>query len=142
MSGLFFDPSKTGLRKVLKGYEELEFRFLWSVGGEGAGSKAVMEAMNEGLGAGGSGSRAAIILSLNRLVDLGVLGFWEETSRGGMKKIYYSLMDESEFLAYILRTMIESVMMDFPKESREILEKYNKLNVIVNKVYSIGSCTY
>ena len=66
MSVFKFDPSKMGLRKVLKEYEELEMRFLWSVGDDVAGSKAVMEAVNEMLGEEDSKSRATIILSRAR----------------------------------------------------------------------------
>jgi len=124
MSGFKFDPSRTGFRKVLKEYEELELRFLWSVGDEGAGSRAVMEAVNERLGAGESRSRAAVILSLNKLVDWGVMGFREGTGRGGHQRIYYPLMDEVGFQSYLLKKMVESMMRDFPEETREVLDEY------------------
>lgn len=126
MSGFVFDPSEKGLKKVLKGYEELEMRFLWSVGDDGAGSRDVMEAVNERLGAEASMSRATFILSLNRLVDWGVLGFQDGMGKGGHHRIYYPLMDEKGFLKYLLETMIESAMRDFPEETlaaiREIVE--------------------
>ena len=124
MSGFVFDPSERGFRKVLKEYEELELRFLWSVGDDGAGSRAVMEAVNETLGAGESRSRASVIVSLNRLVDWSVLGFREGTGRGGHHRIYYSLMDELCFQAYLLETMVESMRRDFPEETREALDEY------------------
>jgi hypothetical protein len=124
MSGFVFDPSERGLRKVLKEYEELELRFLWSVGESGGNSRVVWEAVNERLGDEDSRSRATIILSLNKLVDWGVLGFREGTGKGGHHRIYYPLMDEVGFQSYLLRTMIESAMRDFPEETREVLEEY------------------
>jgi hypothetical protein len=124
MSGFVFDPSEREFRKVLREYEELELRFLWSVGDDGAGSRAVMEAVNEGLGAGNSKSRATFIQSLNRLVDWDVLGFREGTGKGGHHRIYFPLMDEAGFLSYLLETMVESMRRDFPEETREALNEY------------------
>ena len=125
MSSFKFAPSKMGLRKVLKEYEELEMRFLWSVGDDGAGSRAVMEAVNERLGEEDSKSRATIILSLNKLVDWGVLGFREGTGKGGHHRIYYPLMDEKGFKSYLLKTMVESMMRDFPEETKEVIQTYS-----------------
>ena len=118
-----FDPSERGLRKVLREYEELELRFLWSVGESGGNSRVVWEAVNERLGAGDSKSRATIILSLNKLVDWGVLGFREGTGKGGHHRIYYPLMDEVGFLLYLLETMVESMRRDFPEETKEVLKE-------------------
>ena len=124
MSGFVFDPSERGLRKVLKEYEEFELRFLWSVGESGGNSRVVWEAVNERLGAGDSKSRATIILSLNKLVDWGVLGFRVGTGKGGHHRIYYPLMDERGFTKYLLKTMIESAMREFPEETKETLREY------------------
>ena len=124
MSGFKFDPSKMGLRKVLKEYEVLVLWFLWSVGDDGAGSGVVSEAVNERLGEEDSKSRATIILSLNKLVDWGVLGFREGTGKGGHHRIYYPLMDEKGFKSYLLKTMIGSMMRDFPEETLEVLKDF------------------
>ena len=126
MSSFKFAPSKMGLRKVLKEYEELEMRFLWSVGDDGAGSRAVMEAVNERLGEEDSKSRATVILSLNKLVDWGVLGFREGTGKGGHHRIYYPLMDEKGYAKYLIKTMVESMMRDFPDETKEFIEEYRQ----------------
>jgi len=61
---------------------------------------------------------------LNKLVDWGVLGFREGTGKRGHHRIYYPLMDEVGFQSYLLRTMIESMMRDFPEETREALKEY------------------
>jgi len=89
------------------------------VGDDGAGSRVVMEAVNEGLGAGDSKSRATFILSLNKLVDWGVLGFREGTGKGGHHRIYYPLMDEKGYLKYLLKTMIESMRRETPLQLHE-----------------------
>jgi len=124
VSGFVFDPSESGYRKVLKEYEELELRFLWSVGESGGNSRAVWEAVNERLGAEDSKSRATIIMSLNKLVDWGVLGFREGTGKGGHHRIYYPLMDEKGYVKYLMKTMFESMRRDFPEETRKVLEEF------------------
>ncbi len=122
MSGFKFDPSQSGLRKTLKGYEELALRYLWELGEEGAVSGLIWKVVKEKLKPGGSISRASVILSMNRFVDQGVLGFRDGTGKGGHHKIYYPLMDEKGYVKYLLKTMVESMMRDFPEETREVLE--------------------
>ena len=97
MSSFKFDPSKPGLRKTLREWEELALRGMWNVGEDGAKTKAVWERVNEGLGEGKSISRASIILFLEKLEEQGVLGSWDATGKGGHHKIYYPLMNEEQF---------------------------------------------
>ena len=123
MSGFRFDPSQPGLRKTLKEYEELALRYLWEIGEAGGVSGFIWESVNKKLRPGGSISRASIIIAMNRFVDQGVLGFRDGTGKGGHHKIYYPLMDEKGYLKYILKTMVESLMRDFPKETREVLNE-------------------
>ena len=124
MSGFKFDPSKPGLRKTLREYEELALRYVWSVGEQGAGSGIIWKNVNEQLGPEESISRASIIIIMNRLVDQGVLGYREGTGKGGHHKIYHPLMDEGGYLRYLLKTMVESMRRDFPDETRGVLEEY------------------
>jgi len=124
MSGFKFDPSKPGLRKTLREYEELILRHIWSVGEEGAASGSTWKTVNIQLGPGNSISRASVIFALNRFVDQGVLGWRDATGKGGHHKIYYPLMDEKGYVKYILRTMVESMMRDFPSATREALHEY------------------
>ena len=124
MSGFKFDPSQPGLRKTLREYEELALRHIWSVGEAGSGSGLIWKGVNDWLGPGGSISRASIIIIMNRLVDQGVLDYREGTGKGGHRKIYYPLMDEKGYLKYLLKTTVESMMRDFPEETREVLEEY------------------
>ena len=123
MSGFKFDPSQSGLRKMLKDWEELALQYIWSVGEEGTISGPIWKNVNEQLGPGKSISRASIIIIMNRLVDQGVLGYREGTGKGGHHKIYYPLMDEKGYMKYLIKTMVESLRRDFPEETKVILNK-------------------
>jgi predicted transcriptional regulator len=123
MSGFKFDPSKDGLRKTLREYEELVLRYMWSVGEEGTGSGKAWMMANERLGTEKTISRASVIFFLNRMVDQGVLGFRDATGKGGHHRIYYLLMDEDGYKKYVLKTIIESMMRDFPEVTSETLSE-------------------
>jgi len=125
MSGFKFDPSQTGFRKTLKEYEELALRYLWEVGEEGAGSGFIWKVVNEKLKPGGSISRASVIFAMNRFVDQGVLSYRDGTGKGGHHKIYYPLMDEKGYVKYLIKTMVESMMRDFPDETKEVIQTYS-----------------
>ncbi len=117
-----FNPAEAGLRKTLKEYEEIALRYIWSVGDEGAGSGKTSEHVNEGLGEGKSISRASIIGYLNRMVDEGVLGWRDATGKGGHHRIYVTQLDERGYEKYIVRTLLESVSKDYPKETKQVLQ--------------------
>ncbi len=121
MSGFKFDPSQPRFKKTLKEYEELALRYLWEIGEEGAVSGLIWKVVKEKLKPGGSISRASIIFAMNRFVDQGVLGFRDGTGKGGHHKIYYPLMDEKGYVKYLMKTMVESMMRDFPEETKEVL---------------------
>jgi len=124
MSGFKFDPSKLGLRKTLREWEELALRSMWDLREDGAKSKTVWERVNEDLNEGKSISRASISLFLEKLEEQGVLGSRDTTGKGGHHKIYYPLMDEEGYLKYLLKTMVESMMRDFQEETIEALNEY------------------
>jgi hypothetical protein len=46
-----------------------------------------------------------------------------EVGKGGYRPRYTSKMDEKEFIRYIVRTIIESLMRDFPRETLEALKE-------------------
>ncbi len=122
MCGFIFDPSKTGLRKTLREYEELALRYVWETGDEGAGSGLTWRAVNERLEEGKTISRASIIFFLNRMLDQGVLSWRDATGKGGHHKIYVTKLDESGYKKYIVRTLFESVAKDFPEATEEVLK--------------------
>ena len=117
-----FNPAETGLRKTLREYEEIALRYIWSLGEEGAGSGKAWEHVNKELGEGKSISRASIIFYLNRMVDEGVLGFKDATGKGGHHRIYITKLDESGYKKYIVKTLLDSVAKDYPKETEEVLQ--------------------
>ncbi len=117
-----FNPAETGLRKTLREYEEISLRYIWEVGDEGAGSGKTWIHVNEELEEGESISRASVIFYLNRMVDEGVLGFRDATGKGGKHRIYITKLDESGYKKYIVRTLLESVAKDYPKEIEEVLQ--------------------
>jgi len=88
LCGLKIDPSKVGLRKTLREYEELALRYVWEKEEEGATSAPTWRTVNERLGEGKTISRASIINFLNRMVDQNVLSWRDTTGKGGHHRIY------------------------------------------------------
>jgi len=54
--------------------------------------------------------------------EMGVLNGVEKTGKGGHRWIYSPAMNEAEFKQYIARTILESLMRDFPEETKVALE--------------------
>ena len=123
MAGFKFDHEKEGLGKTLKEYEEIARRHVWSIGEEGATSGKTWAVTNEKLGPDKTISRASVIFFLQRMVDQGVLDFRTRTGKGGHHRVYYTLLDEKAYKKHILKTIVESLMKDFPEETKEALEE-------------------
>jgi len=123
MAGFKFDHEKEGLGKTLKKYEEVALRYVWSIGEEGVGSGKTWTITNERLEQGKTVSRASVIFFLNRMVDQGVLNYRTATGKGGHHRVYYSMFDEKAYKKHILKTIVESLLRDFPEETREALEE-------------------
>jgi predicted transcriptional regulator len=114
-----YDTAESGLRAVLKDYQELALRAIWATP-EGLGSKAVWDRVNAELKPN-TISRASVINFLESMREAGVLKGVEKTGKGGYHWIYSPAMNESEFKQHIARTILESLMRDFPEETREAL---------------------
>ena len=121
---LIFDPSQPGLRKILKDHEELALRYFWDEKAEDAGSKEVWIYVNEKLGKDRRISRATTINFLKTMDELGILESREVSGKGGYYPIYTTKMDENEFQRHIARTIVDSLMRDFPKITREVLKEF------------------
>jgi len=121
MAGFKFNHEKEGLGKTLKEYEEIALRYVWSIGEEGVGSGKTWAITNEKLGPEKAVSRASVIFFLNRMVDQSVLNYRTGTGKGGHHRIYYPLLDEKAYKKHLLKTIVESLMRDFPEETREAL---------------------
>jgi len=115
------DTGETGLRAVLKDYQEIALRTLWE-SKEGLGSRAVWDRVNAELKPG-TISRASVINFLEDMREAGVLKGVERTGKGGYHWIYSPAMDEAEFKQYIARTILESLLRDFPEETAEAVKK-------------------
>ncbi len=123
MVGFKFDHEKEGLSKTLKKYEEVALKYVWTTGEEGVGSGKTWANTNERLGPDKTVSRASVIFFLNRMVDQGVLSYRTATGKGGHHRVYYPMLDEEAYKKHILKTIVESLMRDFPDETREALEE-------------------
>jgi len=115
-----YDTAEPGLRAVLKDYQELTLRAIWATP-EGLGSKAIWDRVNAELKPN-TISRASVINILESMREAGVLKGVERTEKGGHHWIYYPGMDEAGFKQHIARTILESLMRDFPEETRKAIE--------------------
>jgi predicted transcriptional regulator len=115
-----YDTAEPGLRAVLKDYQELALRAIWATP-EGLGSKAVWDRVNAELKPN-TISRASVINFLEAMREAGVLKGVEKTGKGGYHWVYSPAMDEQQYKQYLAKTIIESLMRDFPEETRAALE--------------------
>lgn len=118
-----FDPAKKGLRKTLKEYEQIALKYVWSLDKEGVGSGKVWKNVNNELGHDKSISRASVIFFLSRMADQGVLKYTTATGKGGHHRVYSPLLDERGYKKYLLKTVVESLLKDFPEETKEALRE-------------------
>jgi predicted transcriptional regulator len=125
MKSFKFDPTKHGLQKTLKRYEEIALRYIWDQGEKGAGSRKTWKAVTEALEPEKSISKTSVIFFLGRMVDQGVLDFRTVAGKGGYHRVYYPIMDERSYKKYVMKTIVESMMKDFPAETREALNAFN-----------------
>jgi hypothetical protein len=58
------------------------------------------------------------------MVDQGVLDYRSATGKGGYHRVYFPNMDERGYKKHLLRTVVESLMKDFPAETREALKDF------------------
>ena len=119
---LVIDPSKDGFEKVLRDYQIKALNVVWSAYFTGATSREVYQYVNKALACKKTVSRASIINFLNSMCDEGVLNYEEETCKGGMRRKYTPGLDEDEFKKYIAKSVMESLMKDFPKQTVDALK--------------------
>jgi predicted transcriptional regulator len=119
---LIFNPNSDGLGKVFRDYQEEALRLVWERGEEGAISREVWGYVNEKLDGSKTISRASIINFLNAMVDEGILDYHERTGKGGYHRVYKPKLNESEFKQFLAKTVIESLIKDFPVETKEAIK--------------------
>ncbi len=119
---LKIDVGEDGFNAVLKPYQIEAMKYLWASPGVGRSSKEIWDAVCDALPDGRSISRASIINSMNALVDDGVLRYHEITGKGGHRRIYKAVYDESGFKGYIAETVLRLLLHEFPEETRTVLQ--------------------
>ena len=118
---LKFDPEKKGLAKILRNYQIEALKSLWKNSEKGLTSREVYEYVNGKID--GSISRASIINFLKAMADERVLNYKERTGKGGHHRVYTPRLNESEFKKYVAQTMINSLLKDFPEETKAVISK-------------------
>jgi hypothetical protein len=68
-------------------------------------------------------SRASIINFLEWMRGMDVLAGDDRTGKGGHHWVYRAAMDESEFKRFVAETLLNSLMRDFPEETRATVIK-------------------
>ncbi len=121
MGGIEFDVSEKGLHAVLKDWELKAMQVVWG-SPEGANSRTVWLETNKALKTS-TISRASVINFLEAMRALGVLSGEERTGKGGHHWVYYPAMDEAGFKRFIASTLLESLMRDFPNETKAALNQ-------------------
>jgi len=120
---LVVDPSKNGFEKVLRDYQIEALKMVWNNGETGVTSREVYQYVNKALKGVKTISRASIINFLNSMCDEKVLNYVEETCKGGIRRKYSTGLDEDEFKKYIAKTVVESLLKDFPDETMAALKE-------------------
>lgn len=88
------------------------------------GSRKVWETVSERLMERKKVSRASIIMFLEKMRKQRVLGNKDKTGKGSYRRIYYPMMDEKGYVKYLMKSVILSMMKDFPEESIEVLKEF------------------
>lgn len=111
------DPDKTGFEKVLRDYQIEALRMVWDDDPKGVTSREVYQHVNKQLEGVRTISRASIINFLNSMCDEGVVNYIEETCKGGTRRKYSTGLDEEGLKKYIAKSVLESLLKDFPDQT-------------------------
>ncbi len=111
------DPDKTGFEKVLRDYQIEALRMVWDDDPKGVTSREVYQYVNKQLEGVRTISRASIINFLNAMCDEGVVNYVEETCKGGTRRKYSTGLNEEEFKKHIAKSVLESLLKDFPDQT-------------------------
>jgi predicted transcriptional regulator len=119
---LIFDPKGDGLSKVLRDYQIEAMKFVWE-NNTGVNSRDVWHNVNKTFKGEKTISRASIINFLNNMVEEGALDYKEKSGKGGYHRVYFPKLDESGFKKAMAKSVISSLMRDFPDETNEVLRQ-------------------
>ena len=120
------DPSESGLKKLHRDYEIAALRAVWGCD-DGILSREIWEKVK--LETDNPVSRSTVIKYLQEATDKGIIKYDLETCKGGHRRRYYPSMSEQEYKEYIVETVLESLLRDFPAtltNVKEIVEKKSR----------------
>ena len=124
MKTVTFNTNEKGLLTVMKDYQVVAMRHLWSLEeGIGASSRDVWVASNVALRDIKTISRASIINFLNAMVDDGLLGFHEITGKGGHRRIYKALFDGEGSKLFLAMVILKTMGDEWPSATKKVLNK-------------------
>jgi len=123
-----FDTKEEGFRTVVKDYQEVALRHLWSLGdGVGASSRDVWANVNKVMRTEPSKrdsiSRASIINFLNSMVDEELVNYYEITGKGGHRRIYSAKHNEEESKRYMAEKIISKLLETWPEATKQTITK-------------------
>ncbi len=107
-----YDTSKDGLETVFKPYHAEIMRFIWEHGKNGVTSREAEDHLKT---YHDKKSRAAVIFTLNEMVDDDVLSYEEETCKGGHRKRYYPKLNKKQFEIRLVNIVLQSLLSEFPE---------------------------
>jgi len=125
-----FDTDEDGFRTVVKDYQEVALRHLWSLGDGGASSRDVWANVNKVMRTSPSQrdsiSRASIINFMNLMVDEDAVNYIEITGKGGHRRIYSAKYDEEGTKRYLAEKIISKLHEIWPEATKETIKAMTK----------------
>ncbi|MGD0803464.1 MAG: hypothetical protein ABSA11_05250 [Candidatus Bathyarchaeia archaeon] len=121
MKGIEYETDQVGFNAVLRNWQLKVMQVVWN-SPKGVNSRIAWTKVNQAM-EGETISRASVINFLEAQRERGVLKGEEETGKGGHHWVYYPEMDEAGFRTYIVQKMINSLMENFPKETKDAIKE-------------------
>ena len=121
MRNLIIDLGEEGFRKIFQPYQEIVWRILWNSPQQSFSTKDMWARVNRELNPI-SISRASIINFMQDMAGRGLLIQEMETCKGGMRGIYTPRLSEEELKKHVVKTVLDCLIRDFPKETAITLD--------------------
>jgi len=110
-----FDSSEKGLLTLFKPYQAALLEHIWDLNGGGVRVGINSRQAHKFLHSHpDSKSRASVIISLNDMVDEGILEYEAKSGKGGYHKIYYPKMNKEQFAQHAIKTITKKLGEVFP----------------------------
>lgn len=121
------DLSEKDLEMIFKDYEILALETLWKEPDHMFSSLEVTESVKEKLAEKGETiSRASIINFLQDIAEQGILERDTTTGKGGHRGIYQTNYDREGLRKFIIKTVLDKLKKDFPKETNEVINRFKE----------------